>query len=147
MIPLKIFKKKNNIFPNYFIYRLVEEPWQMVAPASIFFTVMLVLSGIYSIVLQNSFNEFCENLSLPFSSPIIPCGLLIDRFSIVRGSTVSPAGNFYMTLAFAWTSAMLWVVIVCVMLMRCLFGADFTLVNVSVEEYEKIVNKETKQVN
>lgn len=122
----------------------MEEPWQMVAPATIFFSVMLVLSGIYSIVLQTNYNEFCENLSSPFSSPIIPCGLLIDRFSIVRGSAVSPAGNFYMTLGFAWTSALLWLVIVCVMLLRCLFGADFTLVNVSVEEYEKILNKEKK---
>lgn len=99
---------------------------------------MIAISGIYSIILQINFGDFCENLGSPFTSKIIPCGLLIDRFSINYGSISLPSSNFYATLGFSWTTTALWIVIVFVMILRCLFAADFKLINVTIEEYKQI---------
>lgn len=145
---IKYYFKFPNIEKNHFFlihnFRFVEEPWQMVAPATIFFIVMIAISCIHSIILQINFGDFCENLSSPFISTIIPCGLLIDRFSINHGSISLPSNNFYTTLGFAWITTALWIIIVFVMILRCLFAADFKLVNVTIEEYKKIkINDET----
>lgn len=115
-------------------HAFVEEPWRIVLPALVFFVVMTIISAIHQIILTSRLNHFCDDLKSNFYDKSIPCSLVINRFSfndeLSNHTLISAALNYNLSVAFSWIRLALWALAVAVMMLRCVYGTDFEMIDI-----------------
>jgi hypothetical protein len=110
------------------------EPWRIVVPAFVFFTVMASFSAIHVEVVTRGFAGFCEGFKE--NMPDIDCTILMNHFRIDRDTLIMPAFDFTLLTICCWIMLLCWLVLFLTMLLRILFCVDFSLIKVTIKRYD-----------
>lgn len=105
---------------------------------------MSFIAIVYLSITQTKLHQFCNEFQSIFSNISVPCGLILDRFSLFPETSTAPSTNYYLTIWFAWIMVFLWCCTILTMCLRCICGPDFKLVNVTiatVDDYQVIEDK------
>lgn len=132
----------NTIYIFFLNYRFVEEPWRIVLPALVFFMVMTIISSVHLILIVTRLNGFCDSLKFDFHDKSIPCGLLLDRFSLKDIAIIPASSNYLLSIIFAWLTLLLWASAVIIMMLRFVYGTDFEMIDLPVSLLNHYADKE-----
>lgn len=115
-------------------YSRNRQAWRIVLPALLFFTIMVIISLYYSIILDRTLYNFCMEFRAHLNLTDLPCGMLMNHFAINNTSTVMPSCNYAVSQTFSWITVVLWLIALIIMIVRCVFVIDFELVQVVIYE-------------
>lgn len=122
-------------------YSRYRQAWRIVMPAILFFTMMVIVSIYYSIVLERTLYDFCAEFRKHLNVTNLPCDELMNQYAINITSTAMPSSNYVLSQAFSWITMVLWLIALIIMIVRCVYVVDFELVQVVI--YEVYLEKRT----
>ena len=102
---------------------------------------MIILAAVEATFINDGISVFCNQIQNVTSKVNVSCSSLFNEFSSLYEdsnekmySVLSPAWNYLLTLIFCWSTLATFCLCLVIMIMRCLFVADFELVKIMIDK-------------
>lgn len=120
---------------------LVPKPYLVVMPAFIYFIAMIIVAAVEAAFINDGIALFCRELQNVTERNNSSCRELFNDYSSrfedsneEMYSVLSPEWNYLLTLIFCWSSLGVFCLCLVIMIMRCIFVADFELVKITIDK-------------
>lgn len=117
------------------------KPSLIVVPVTVYTIAMIILAGVQAPFIDNAVFNFCQQLKNETGQFNTSCRQLVHDFSSKYQeegestySILSPEWNYLLTLIFCWLTLAAFCVCFVIMILRCVFVADFELVKIVVDK-------------
>lgn len=123
---------------------MLPDPWRIVLPALIFFLCMALLSTFYTVHSVRRLSAVCNQLILSDDNGTVSmatCASTIDQVLLAPLSNpdyaaLSPSALYYSLTVCIYAVTFMWLLAVCLLTVRCIFGSDFKAVTVQVTPHK-----------